>query len=92
MTLAYQTMMVDKGTQGTDASDANVHGMLGTENGKMQSPAQGRTAIEAILNTAPLQVRLHAAQDIAARLEMGELFKSPRLPGHKLIMFGLSRL
>ncbi len=67
--LAYQTMMVDFGTQGTNASDANIHAMLGTTdvNGTlvMQTPAEAQQQINQILETASLRVRLHTAQDMA---------------------------
>jgi hypothetical protein len=67
--LAYQTMAVDFGSQGTSPSDTNIHAMLGTTdaNGQpsLQSPSDAMQAINSILNDAPLYVALHTAQDAA---------------------------
>jgi RHS repeat-associated protein len=67
--LAYQTMAVDFGSQGTSPADTNIHAMLGTTdaNGQpsLQSPADATQAINSILNNGPLYVALHTAQDAA---------------------------
>jgi hypothetical protein len=67
--VAYQTMAVDFGSQGTSPADTNIHAMLGTTdaNGQpsLQSPSDATQAINSILNNAPLYVALHTAQDAA---------------------------
>ena len=64
------TMLVDVGTQGTTAADANIHAMLGTtdENGAplRQTPADAATRIELIISTGPDYLAAHTAQDKAA--------------------------
>jgi hypothetical protein len=67
--LAYQTMAVDFGSQGTSPADTNIHAMLGTTDASgqpsLQSPSDATQAINSILNNAPLYVALHTAQDAA---------------------------
>jgi hypothetical protein len=71
LALAWNTMMVDKGTQSTVAADANKHAMLGTVgkdangNAKYQSPAEGLQAINGIIANDPLPTALHTSQDAA---------------------------
>ena len=67
--LAWQTMAVDFGTQGTTAADSNIHAMVGTTGGQgqtdRQSVADAWQAILDIESSAPLNVALHTAQDSA---------------------------
>ncbi|MGB4923379.1 MAG: RHS repeat-associated core domain-containing protein, partial [Candidatus Nitrotoga sp.] len=70
LALAWNTMMVDKGTQSTAAIDANIHAMLGTikdANGKdiYQTGGQGLQAINGIIANAPLPTAIHTTQDAA---------------------------
>ena len=72
--LAWGAMMADKGTQGTSASDTNIHAMLGVigtdSNGQSvyQTADQGLQAINNILATAPLPIAVHTSQDAATPL------------------------
>lgn len=64
------TMLVDRGTQGTTAADANIHAMLGTtdSNGAavLQTPTEAARRIELIIATGPDYLAAHTVQDKAA--------------------------
>lgn len=64
------TMLEDLGTQGTTATDANIHAMLGTIDSKgaplLQTPADAAARIQLITSTGPDYLAAHTAQDKAA--------------------------
>jgi len=70
LVFGLNTMLVDRGTQGTSAADANIHAMLGTTdiNGAavLQTPAEAARRIELIIATGPDYLAAHTVQDKAA--------------------------
>jgi hypothetical protein len=78
--LAWNTMMVDKGTQNVTMGDANQHAMLGENvDGEYQSAEQGLQAINDIIANAPLPTAIHAAQDAATPDHYLERWEGPSL-------------
>jgi RHS repeat-associated protein len=74
LSLAWDVMMVDKGTQSSNASDTVIHTMAGKINGKMQTECEAKEAADAYINNPanPLERRIHAAQDRAAPWHYGQ--------------------
>lgn len=75
LSLAWNVMMVDRGTQGTSTSDTVIHAMAGRKaNGDMLTPCEAKQAADAYISDPAnnLYRRIHAAQDRAAPWHYGQ--------------------